>query len=75
MFLLPGVVEDGLTIKFFGENKDKKLTIREFGSFHEALRMEVLQLEVQCILVHVLAFCTIRLHACTFTCVCVLCTV
>ncbi|KAL5457760.1 hypothetical protein EMCRGX_G035052 [Ephydatia muelleri] len=40
-----GGIEDGLITQFFGENKDKKLTVKEFRNFHEALRMEVLQLE------------------------------
>ena len=46
VFLFIGVLDDGLAVQFFGENKDKKLTIREFQSFHEALRMELLKLEV-----------------------------
>lgn len=44
--LSTGGIEDGLITQFFGENKDKKLTVKEFRNFHEALRMEVLQLEV-----------------------------
>lgn len=46
VFLFVGILDDGLAVQFFGENKDKKLTIREFQSFHEALRMELLKLEV-----------------------------
>ena len=42
-----GGIDDGLITQFFGENKDKKLTVKEFHNFHEALRLEVLQLEVQ----------------------------
>lgn len=43
----PGSVGDGLVEKFFGKNKDLRLTVDQFKEFHTQLLEEVMKLEVR----------------------------